>query len=125
MGKHHRFGHGLVLFELILAIGFFTVFAAVCLRVFFAARTMAAESSARNHAVTAAENAAECFKAGEEPVLFYGPDWAPADRTDAAFSLTMETAQGHGVKTALITVSETGGGVLFALNVKTPEELAP
>ncbi len=125
MKRRGRSGHGLVLFELIIAIGFFVLFAAVCLGIFFAAHQISGENRALSGAITAAENAAECFKANTDPVLFYTGDWVPTDRAGAAFYLTVDTQAGQKVKTALITVAEMDGDELFALTVKSLEEIAP
>ncbi|MDF2839062.1 MAG: hypothetical protein K0S60_765, partial [Evtepia sp.] len=60
-------GYGLILFELMIAIAFFAVFATIFLRIFISAQRISEESSELSHAIIAAQNAAECFKADEAP----------------------------------------------------------
>ena len=53
----------LFLIELIVAVGVFSLCAAVCLSLFASAKRMTAESTALNGAALSAQSAAECFKA--------------------------------------------------------------
>ncbi len=126
MRKRHSFGQGLMLFELIMAIGLFTVFSALCLQLFFAARTQADESATLNRAITEAESAAERWKAGRGTKdLFYDRSWADTSAQEAVYTLRMEPAASDGVSTAFITVERAGGEELFSLTVKRPVEVVP
>lgn len=125
MKRRNRSGHGLVLFELIISIGFFLLFAAICLRIFFAAYQLSEENRALSGAITAVENAAECLKANIDPVLYYTGEWSPAQKDEAVFYLTIDTQAEQGVKTAHITAAEINGDAIFALTVKSLEETAP
>jgi Tfp pilus assembly protein FimT len=111
-------GYGLTLFELVIVIGFFAVFAGVFVRLFLSAHETAQTSADESHAVLAAQDAAECFKSGAQPQLYYDDAWRPAQEAGAAFCLQLETGASAGVETETITVSKAGGGALYALTVK-------
>lgn len=118
MKKRISSGYGLTLFELVVVIGFFAVFAGVFVRLFFSARETARASANESRAILAAQNAAECFKSGAQPRLYYDDAWRPTREAGAAFRLQLETSAANGVETETITVSEAGGGTLYALTVK-------
>lgn len=123
MKKRIGSGRGLMLFELVIAIGFFAVFAAIFLHIVFSARQLSEKNNNLSHAIIAAENAAECFKAGAEPTLFYNEDWNPSDESSAAYKLSLDISSNEGVSTAYITVNDKNGGEVFSLTVKTLEEM--
>ena len=122
MKQKIRPGHGLMLFEIILAIGFFTVFSAISLRIFMSAHTLSRESSTVSQAILTAEHAAEYFKAGLAPDLYYDANWAPARAEDAVYGLRLSESLEGRVRTAELTVlaldTETE---LFSLTVKRQE----
>lgn len=123
MKKRLGSGHGLILFELIIVLGFFAVFAAVFLRIFVAAGRLSAEDELRSRAAAAAQNAAECFKAGVEPTRYYDEKWEPTDRNAANYILTLDYSQSGAVGSAEITVHGTAGEALFSLTAKRLEEV--
>jgi hypothetical protein len=123
MKKRLGSGRGLILFELIIVLGFFAVFAAVFLRIFLAAGRLSAEDEVRSRAAAAAQNAAECFKAGVEPTLYYDEKWEPAEKNVAVYILTLDFSQFGGVGSAEITVRGTAGEALFSLTAKRLEEV--
>ena len=123
MKKRLGSGDGLILFELIIVLGFFAVFAAVFLRIFVAAGRLSAEDELRSRAAAAAQNAAECFKAGVEPTLYYNEKWEPTDKTSANYILTLDYSQSGAVGSAEITVHGTAGEALFSLTAKRLEEV--
>ena len=125
MKKRIRSGYGLMLFELVIAIGFFSLFAAVCTHILFSARQAANEAGTLNHAILTAQNAAERFKSDIDPVRYYTESWEETDEARAAFLLHLDVSTHGGVRSALITVSEHGGKALFSLTVKTPMEELP
>ena len=118
-------GHGLMLFELIIAIGFFAVFAAVFLNITFSARQTSLDSNNLSHAVVAAENAAECFKAGVEPPLYFDENWQPTQETAPAFTISTALGTQSGVVTAEISVLDRSGAVLYRLTAKKLGEKTP
>lgn len=122
MKRNIRSGYGLTLFELVIVIGFFAVFAAVFVRLFFSAKQRSDRSADESRAVLAAENAAECFKSGEEPVLYYNEKWQPASKTGAVYKLSLEPSSADGVAAETITVLNAKGESLFTLTVKRLED---
>lgn len=60
---------GMFLAELIIVLLFFAISAAVCMKLFTFAYITTEHSSDISHAVSAAQNTAECFKASEGDVL--------------------------------------------------------
>ena len=121
MKKHFGFGTELTLLELIIAIGLFAVFAALDLRVFAEANSLEKESDRQSHAVIAAENAAECFKAGEAPALYYDGNWFPTDKGNAEYIVTVEKSSSAGIETARFSVMDKNDE-LFALTAKAFKE---
>lgn len=83
---------GLFLMELILAIFFFSVAAAICVRLFVTSHELSRESVRLNHAVTMAESIAEAFYGcnGDEAQLailladLYSEPQTPSDATEAS-----------------------------------------
>lgn len=121
MKRNIRSGYGLTLFELIIVIGFFAVFAAVFVRLFFGAKQRADQSANETRAVIAAENAAECFKAGKVPALYYDENWRPAGPAGTAYRLVLNRSSANGVVTEEITVLTAEGAALFTLTAKKLE----
>lgn len=124
MKKHIGFGAELTLLELIIAIGLFAILAVVDLRVFAAAQRLEQESGKLGHAIIAAESAAECFKAGETPSLYYDSDWLPTDKGTAEYIVTVETSSDDRIESARIAVKDNSGE-LFALTAKAFKEAQP
>jgi len=122
MRKRIDSGHGLMLFELLIAIGFFAVFATIILRLFISAQQISLQSNNLSRAIMAAENAAECVKAGTEPAVFYNEDWVPSEQNESAYRLTLETVPEEGVSTTIITVKDKADTEIFSLTVKTLQE---
>jgi len=101
-----RSASSLFLIELIIAIGFFAVASAVCLQLFVRARLVSIQSADLSRATLAAQSAAEAFRGcggslekasallgGQEDdgalTVWYGPDWNPCGRENAAYRLTL------------------------------------
>lgn len=99
---------GIFLMELILSILFFSIAAAVCVKLFVTAHRLSDQSVNLNHAVAMAESIAEAFygcngNAGELEALF--PD-ARMDQTDKQTMLTINNVdQGLG---AFVKINESG-----------------
>lgn len=111
-------GYGLSLFEIVIVIGFFAVFAAVFVRLFLSAHSTAARSADVSSAVIAAQNAAECFKADTAPQLWYDEQWRPTKQAGAAFALSLSSSDAGGVVTEKIDVRRAAGETLYTLTVK-------
>lgn len=123
MNRRNSYSNELTLLELIIVIGLFAVFSAVNLRIFASAHKISEDSDRLSHAIVAAENAAECFKAGLEPALSYDEGWLPTQENLAEYVLTLEQFSQSGVSTAEITVTDKTDGELFSLTVKAPTEV--
>lgn len=112
---------GLFLMELILAIFFFSIAAAICVRLFVTSHQLSRESVQLNHAVTMAESIAEAFYGcnGEKAQLvslladLYSEPEALLDASDTAAG-SAETLSFFSVYdndkdiTARITISQDG-----------------
>lgn len=122
MNKRISSGYGLTLFEQIIAIGFFAIFAVVCMRIFLSARQVSDQNSALYHAIIAAQNAAECVKADRPPVLYYTEAWTPADESSAAYRLDIAVSAEDGMKKTDIRVTEKAGNAVYSLSVDTLED---
>ena len=60
-----RGGNGLLLIELLIALMFFSLAAAICLQLFIGAHNFSEEASNKSRAAIEAQNIAECFKAAD------------------------------------------------------------
>ena len=116
------FGSKLMLLELIVVFGFFALFSALCLSMFVSAYRISEKNSLLINAVTAAQNAAECYKADCEPILFFDENWNPADRTAATYTLALNSKIEGDVGTAEISVKDKTNDVIFTLYVKDFKE---
>ena len=106
--------------ELILSILFFSIAAAVCVKLFVTAHRLSDQSVNLNHAVSMAESVAEAFygcngNAGELENLF--PD-AGMNQTDEQTMLTINNAdQGLG---AFVKINASGELTTCEIRVGTP-----
>lgn len=99
----------LFLMELIIAILFFSLAAAVCVRFFVKSHTLEAQSMDLNHAVSSAASVAEIVRSQDEPLtvltelfpggeasettysIFYDKDWILCSADHAAYTVRLET----------------------------------
>ena len=117
-------GTGLFMVELLAASAVFVLCAAVCTALFVQAETISRRSEALSRAVSAAQGAAECFRAcggdvaetaalaggrveNGSLVIGYDADWAPAEGA-GAYTLTLTPVPEDGWVDGALTV--TGGG---------------
>lgn len=129
---------GLFLMEIIIMLLFFTLCAAVCMRMFAAAQVNSDYSRDLSEASLRAQSVAECYKAaegdlgataellglgqdalaGETLTIYYDPAWEPGEsREEAAYTLTADLEK--GAQTAEISVVKSGEEeALFAIEVK-------
>lgn len=119
MKKRMSFHSKLMLLELALVIGFFAVFAAVCLRIIISAHQTSEKNVRLTNAIIAVENAAECFKAGKDPIIFYDGDWNPAEESEAAYIVEHDFSSQDGFSTVKIKVRDEKGGEIFSLTVNS------
>ena len=111
---------GLFAIELLIAVGIFSLCAAICMGLFVRSEVMSQEAADLNRAVSAARSAAECYKAAEltggwvldAGTLFieFDESWQPLPSGEAgAFELTIaldQTTDGQdiGYASALLEV---------------------
>ena len=125
---------GLFLMELMIAILFFSLASAICIRLFAWAHLTSVSSSELSMATVTAQTAAECFKsadgsaekltqlldgaqpAGNGVAVYYDRDWAPASESLAAYRLNVVLIEGNPV-IARIDVEKMGGETVFSLEV--------
>lgn len=139
---------GLFAIELLIAVGIFSLCAAICMGLFVRAEVMSQDAADLNRAVSAARGAAECFKAaggnlertaaltgGEtrnEDTLFieFDENWQPLPAGEAgAFALSIaRSGEAPGYAGALLEVkrydrsgSETTGESLLTWDIAALE----
>lgn len=115
---------GLFAIELLIAVGVFSLCAAICVGLFVRSEIISQDSADLNQAVTAARSASECFKAaggdlertaeltgGEvlDGTLFleFGQDWQklPAGEPGTfELTMTLQTAESDSYSSALLDV---------------------
>ena len=102
---------GLFAIELLIAVGIFSLCAAICVGLFVRAEVMSRDSADLNRAVTEARNAAECFKAAggdlEETARLTGGELAGDKlllRYDGELELTLTPAREDGYISAVLSV---------------------
>ena len=105
---------GLFAIELLIAVGIFSLCAAICVGLFVRAEVMSRDSADLNRAVTEACNAAECFKAAggdlEETARLTGGELAGDVlllRYDGGLELTLTPAREDGYISAVLSVKRT------------------
>lgn len=130
----------LFLMELVVALLFFALAAAVCLRLFLAAWRISEDSQALSQATLLTQSAAECFKAAggdlqgtaelfgapvSEDVVttFYDGSWRPSVAWKAKYILTVRRTGEQGrLISGLVDVRGQGGVPVFSLEVSAWRE---
>ena len=132
---------GLFAIELLIAVGVFTLCAAICIGLFVRAEVQSADSADLIRAVNEARNVAECFKAAggdlektaalcggtveqDTLVLDFGTDWERTSAaSDAAFFILLTPATENGYRSAsLRAVREENGEAILRWDVAALEE---
>ena len=131
--------------ELIIAILFFSICGAVCLRLFARAHQMNMESDALNHAVTESANIAELISYDlthnskdvvslypdaqvttddsalpyTSLIVYYNSDWNICERADADYSLQADfTLSNAYLAEGTLSVTDTSGAKIYELPLK-------
>ena len=106
---------GLFTIELLIAVGIFSLCAAICVGLFVRAEVMSRDSADLNLAVTEARSAAECFKAAagdlEKTARLTGGELVQDAlhlRYDENFELVLTPVQEDGYISAVLSVRRTG-----------------
>ena len=128
----------LFLIELIIAILFFSLGAAVCVQAFAKAHSATAEAQDLAFASSAVSSAASAVKytdgsleqlqayfpnayaAGEDVAVGYDGDLAPCGEADAAYTLLIHTGAEDGAGTAHIHMDGADGQVIYELDLRWP-----
>ena len=108
---------GLFAIELLIAVGIFSLCAAICVGLFVRSEVMSQDSADLNRAVTEARSAVECFKAAggdlEKTARLTGGELAEGKlllRYEENFELTLTPEQGDGYISAALSVSRSDTG---------------
>ena len=127
----------ILLIELLMAILIFTVAAAICLRIFVAAHNISVDSGSLNHAVIAAQNGAECYKAARGDIfetaellrgdltedksgvdLYFSKEWSEAARDNYTFIMEIRKVfDGDGIIDTVVNVRNDSGELIFSIPV--------
>lgn len=129
---------GLLVIELVIAVGVFSLCAAICIGLFMQADRVSRESDALSRAVNAARNIAEQYKAADGDlrrlakvcgaaqaadgslILAFDADWSevnPADGT-VSYRLTVEPEEVQGYQRASLTVQQAeSSAALYTLSL--------
>ena len=129
---------GLFAIELLIAVGIFSLCAAICVGLFVRADVMSRDSADLNRAVTEARNAAECFKAaggdleetarltggalaaGGKLILEYDANWNKLGPGPAGvYELVLLSAPGNGYTSASLSVKryDVKDGIVVAESI--------
>ena len=106
---------GLFAIELLIAVGIFSLCAAICVGLFVRSEVMSRDSADLNRAVAEARSAAECFKAAcgdlEKTARLTGGELAEDIlilRYDENFELVLTPVQENGYISAVLSVHRQG-----------------
>ena len=128
--KHESSKSGLFLMELILAILFFALAGAICVRLFVAAHFISRDTREANRAAALAQSAAACVQAADgdlqeaaallsaeagqsgSVIVFYDADWQTAPADTAAYRMEIAPAASEQ---ATVVLSRKNGDQIFSL----------
>lgn len=122
--KHNQKRHSsLFLIELMIALLFFSVAAAVCIQLFTQSHIVSRKSSNLNEALLISEGFAEKFRASngsmEGSVNYYDADWHECQKDSAIYTSTLSISQlKDNLLLANIVVYEDADNPLYTLEVK-------
>ena len=98
---------GLFAIELLIAVGVFSLCAAICVDLFVRSEVMSQDSADLNRAVTEARSAAECFKAVggdlEKTAELTGGKSKPLDKVGAVYNYVVHSLTYDRAKAASVT----------------------
>ena len=125
----------LFLMELMIAILFFALASAVCVRFFVKSHTLNTESQNLSHATNIATSVAEIVRTQESPLnclteqfpygeafnshyqFYYTSEWQLCSLEDASFIVSLETTDEGTLESNLISITE-GEDTIYQLTVK-------
>lgn len=140
MSKTRQSG-ALMLVELLLALMFFSICAAICLQLFVSARQSGEHSAALSSAAIQSQNAAEAWKASggdiygtaelmggstkvegsgseAETAIYFDSAWGPSNFAEYDYCMTL-SASGNKLD---ITVTDSDGGEIFAITATASQQ---
>ena len=116
--QHTSKRSSLFLLELIIAIAFFSIAAAVCVQFFVKSHTLENQSTELNHAVHLATTTAEAFRhstlSSEE--IHYDKNWNKCVDSDAVYTLIIDVDSSKSPLEAYIKVT-TNNSTIYELKV--------
>lgn len=132
--KKSRSKSPLFLMEMTIVILFFSLSAAICMKVFSAAKVRTDFARNMTNASFAAESIAECFKADYEDgksfsgiyrhssekdgviTVYFGSDWTESDEKDAVYRATVSKTEEKYIARAEINVYDAQDRELYSLS---------
>ncbi|MDL2232475.1 hypothetical protein LJC63_02695 [Ruminococcaceae bacterium OttesenSCG-928-L11] len=126
----------LFLIEMIIAIGFFSVSAAVCTSLFVKANMLSQETRRMNMAVIQAQSVAECFKSadgslqetvklldvspndGQSFLLYFNNDWQRGEQGRYRMTVSVDESALPATADIAIVDMENSEAVLYTMQVK-------
>ena len=142
MGSQNNTRSSLFLIELIIAILFFSLGAAVCVQAFVKAHTLTGQARELSFASTAVSSAAsavkytdgslealqvyfpEAFADGEGVAVGYDSGFSPCPGADAAYTLRIRTGDEDDVRSASISMDGRDGRSIYGLDLRWPVQEA-
>ena len=108
----------LFLLELILAIAFFSIAAAICVQFFVKSHALEEDSTNLNRAIHIATSAAEEFRHSEieSHEQYYDQNWEKCSQNEAIYTLKLVVNHSKSPQEAQISVS-TSNSLLYELKV--------
>ncbi len=141
MGAQNKTRSSLFLIELIIAILFFSLGAAVCVQAFVRAHTLTGEARDLSFASSVVSSAANVVKYtdgdladvqarfpgayadGADIAVDYDSGFAPCGAEDAAYTLRIHTEDGGAQRTAAIRMDGRDGNTIYELALHWPPEV--
>lgn len=119
MNKHRS---TLLLFEITMMIGIFSLCAAVCISLFTQARLTSQQSRNVSSAAVEAQSAAECFKAAQGNIE-HSTQLFGAEEMDKGFFLSYDKDWNTGGDDFMLTLTESTAGEAYILVAEGDKEL--
>jgi type II secretory pathway pseudopilin PulG len=93
--------------EQLVVIAIFAICAAVCVKIISVAYGMTEDAVDTRHALAAAENAAENFKAGvaQAATVYYNENWQPVSAEAALFAMFLEERDDENSRVIFMEIS--------------------
>ena len=143
MNKSSNSRSSMFLMEIIVAILFFSLVSAVCLRIFTTSHQQSADTKNLNVAVNQAGSAAEILKdsngglqvlkqlykeavtEGQDTVVYFDENWEACQPSSGTYRMVIssEDADVSGLRSYKILIGQTGGAEIYSLTLSVHEPL--